>query len=273
MLTGDIMRSLWPNGDAAISGLIEGMVAAAPIVFPKYGLISDMQVAHAMAQFSEECGAGHEVVENLDGYTASRLMEVWPGRFNATLAASCAGNGHKIADVVYNGRMGNRPGTDDGWNFRGRGGSQVTGRDGHGKLGQKVGLDLLNSPDQINTPQHFLECAVADFVLCGCLPFATSDDVSGVTYHLNGGYIGLSDRSVWLAKWKAALGVGGADSHGTLWVQHALNVLGASPSLKEDGSYGPTTAAAVRAFQQAHGLAADGKMGPPTIAAIQTALG
>src|SRR6185312_7682873 len=98
------------------------------------------------------------------------------------------------------------------------------------------------------------------------------DDVNGVTLHLNGGFIGLQERKQWLAKWKAALNLGGAATHGTLWAQQSLNKLGAEPSLSEDGEYGPRTQAAVLTFQQTHGLAADGKIGPDTIAAIEQAL-
>jgi putative chitinase len=273
MLTIDIMRQMWPHGDTKIPGLTDGIAGAAPTVFPKYGLTSDLLVAHAMAQFSHECGAGNEVVENLN-YSAQGLVTTWPSRFNASNAAEFAHDPQKIANVAYNGRLGNHPGTDDGWNFRGRGGSQVTGRDNYDKLGQKVGLDFLNNPDLVNDPQHFLECAVADFVICGCLPFAIQDDVSGVTYHLNGGYIGLSDRTAWLARWKAALSLDGQGSaeHGTAWLQASLNRLGTEPPLIIDGSFGPLTAAAVKAFQQTHGLEADGKLSPETVASIEQAL-
>jgi len=60
-------------------------------------------------------------------------------------------------------------------------------------------IELLSDPD------HALECGVADFVLCGCLPFAERDDVTGVTKHLNGGLIGLAERRQWLAVWKREL--------------------------------------------------------------------
>jgi putative chitinase len=111
-----------------------------------------------------------------------------------------------LADKVYNGRMGNRPGTDDGFNFRGQGFSQTTGRDEYDRLGKMVGLDLVNHPELLLDPAHFLECGVANFVLCGCLPFAKADDVVNVTKHLNGGTTGLADRITWLKRWKAELG-------------------------------------------------------------------
>ena len=214
-----------------------------------------------------------EVVENLN-YSASGLMATWPHRFNAAKAQAFAHDQPKIANEVYNGRMGNRTGTDDGWNFRGRGGSQATGRDSYDKLGTTVGLNLVNEPDLINHPNHFLECAVADFILCGCLPFALHDDVAGVTYHLNGGYIGLSQRTQWLAQWKAVFHLASADPpvHGPAWLQQSLNKLGTEPPLLVDGSCGPLTVSALRAFQRAHSLDPDGKLGPQTEAALAQAL-
>jgi putative chitinase len=101
-----------------VPGLIAGIAASAPAVFPKYGLTNDLLIAHAMAQLSHECGAGTEVVENLN-YSADGLMRTWPPRFNAVKAAAFAHHPQQIANEVYNGRMGNAPGSDDGCNFAG----------------------------------------------------------------------------------------------------------------------------------------------------------
>lgn len=203
---GEALSRLWPNGDAKIPGLRAGIIASAPSVFAKYGITTPLLAAHVMAQISHECGAGHDVVENLN-YTAGRMMQVWPQRFpTMAMAQPYAGNPRALADKVYNGRMGNAAGSDDGWKFRGRGASQTTGREGYARLAKATGLDLVNHPDLVNDPQRFLECGVADFVLCGCLPFAKADDVLNVTRRLNGGTVGLAQRQIWLAKWKAALG-------------------------------------------------------------------
>jgi putative chitinase len=200
------LYNLWPNGDEKIPGLRDGIATSAQAVFQKYRIDSPLLVAHVMAQISHECGAGHDVVENLH-YTAGRMMQVWPSRFPTMASAQpYAGNPRALANKVYNGRMGNALGSDDGWNFRGRGASQTTGREGYARLAKATGLDLLNHPDLVNDPQRFLECGVADFILCGCLPFAKADDVLNVTRRLNGGTVGLAQRRAWLAKWKAALG-------------------------------------------------------------------
>jgi putative chitinase len=200
------LYNLWPNGDERIPGLRDSIAANAEASFSKYGINSPLLIAHVMAQISHECGAGHDVVENLN-YTAGRMMQVWPSRFpTMAMAAPYAGNPRALANKVYNGRMGNAVGSDDGWNFRGRGASQTTGREGYARLAKATGLDLVNHPDLVNDPRRFLECGVADFVLCGCLPFAKADDVLNVTRRLNGGTVGLAQRRMWLAKWKAALG-------------------------------------------------------------------
>jgi putative chitinase len=202
------LYNLWPNGDQKVPGLRDGIANSAQAVFAKYGINTPLLIAHVMAQISHECGAGHDVVENMN-YTAGRMMQVWPSRFpNMASAQPYAGNPRALANKVYNGRMDNASGSEDGWNFRGRGAAQTTGREGYARLAKATGLDLVNHPDLVNDPQRFLECGVADFVLCGCLPFAKADDVLNVTRRLNGGTVGLAQRQTWLAKWKAALGTG-----------------------------------------------------------------
>src|SRR5215510_12084582 len=114
MLTIVIMQQMWPHGDVTEAGLRQGIVSAASNVFAEYRLDSNLLVAQAMAQFSHECGAGTELVENLN-YSAQGLMNTWPSRFNAQKAAQFAHKPQEIANEVYNGRMGNRPVSNDGW--------------------------------------------------------------------------------------------------------------------------------------------------------------
>jgi peptidoglycan hydrolase-like protein with peptidoglycan-binding domain len=55
-------------------------------------------------------------------------------------------------------------------------------------------------------------------------------------------------------------------------VQHALNVLGTSPPLTDDGVIGPKSVAAIKSFQTAHGLTPDGIAGPKTKTALYLAM-
>jgi peptidoglycan hydrolase-like protein with peptidoglycan-binding domain len=55
-------------------------------------------------------------------------------------------------------------------------------------------------------------------------------------------------------------------------IQHALNLLGANPQLKEDGIIGPKTVAAISAFELLHGMKIDGIASPAVRTALQLAL-
>ena len=264
MLTLSMMQTMWPSGNTRVAGLVEGIAAAAPTVFSKYGLTSDFLIAHAMAQFSHECGAGKDLVENITGYTARRASEVWPGRFSSADDCLVKVGSHvgdpdfaiKLIDQVYGGRNGNRAGTHDGSSFIGRGLAQVTGRSNYERLGDKLGLKLLDNPGLINNPAHALECGVAMFVLCGCLPFAVADNVEMVTRKLNGGTVGLEDRIARVAQWKNA------------FLQAALNKLGAVPVLVTDGVFGKKSIDALMTFQRRQGLELSGRADAKTMAAI-----
>jgi putative chitinase len=101
------------------------------------------------------------------------MMQVFPKRFpDMASTAGFANNERAFGNKVYNGRVGNRVGTDDGFNFRGRGCLQLTGRDSYDALGKSLGLDLVNSPDLVSDPQNVLLIAGSEFVKLGCLPEA-----------------------------------------------------------------------------------------------------
>lgn len=140
------------------------------------------------------------------------MCQVWPSRFpNINAAVPFAHNPRALANKVYGGRMGNAPNSNDGYMNRGRGFSQTTGAEGYAALQaflakHGVVLDLKNHPELVNDPHWFLECGVADFIICGCLPWAQADNIVQVTKHLNGGLTGLADRIAWFRRWKAALG-------------------------------------------------------------------
>lgn len=105
-------------------------------------------LAYILATARHEPGEAMEPnEENLYYSKASRIREVWPSRFPSISAAEpYARNPRGLANKVYNGRMGNRDGSDDGWNFRGRGLAHVTGRDNYGKAARAVGVDLVAEP-------------------------------------------------------------------------------------------------------------------------------
>ena len=285
---GAALTRLWPR---APKPLLDGIIATEAAVFEKYGF-TPLVIAHFMAQISHECGAGRELVENLN-YSPEGIVRTWPSRF-ASLAAAIpfAHKPQLLANKVYNGRMGNTAGSNMGWTFRGRGGCNTTGHDGYYALAQKMAQDLLGNPDLVNQPELFLECAVVDFILCGCVAFASADNIRSVTQHLNGGLTGLAQREVWLKAWKSALlPLHGQEalfpapaprSEGELrFGDSGFEVKGLQGGLKaknypcgaDDGDYLEGTRGAVAKFQLDHGLASTGIADRATREALQTSPG
>jgi len=220
-LTVARLHKMWPNGNQHVPGLLEGMAASEDEVSGRYKITTPLTVALMMGQFSEECGAGLEMVENMN-YTAERLVQVFPTHFTWSMAQRAAQNPRMIADIAYGGRMANAPPpSDDGYNYRGRGLSQVTGKgthtpptplEGYAALNKTLhdngfDIDILAEPDLVCDPKYALMCGVADFVLCGCLPFAEKGDVLNTTKRLNGGINGLAERERWTILWRRELGI------------------------------------------------------------------
>jgi putative chitinase len=183
----------------------------------------------------------------------------------------------------YDGRadLGNtQPG--DGARFRGRGLIQITGRANYTSMGTRLGLDLVNDPDQAADPAISLRIACEFWKSRNLNGFADQDDELAVTWLVNGGFNGLTDRCAALARAKAALGITDAapvaprptlqlNSRGAsvAGLQYRLHQAGTLPAASaNDGDFGPNTATAVRAFQGQNGLAATGVVAQDTWAAL-----
>jgi putative chitinase len=99
---------------------------------------SAQSVAAFLANVGVESNGFRTLAENLN-YSAVRLAQVWPQRYAVNphvsnlipndTATRIANNPQAIANNVYANRMGNGPeASGDGWNFRGMGPIQLTGR-------------------------------------------------------------------------------------------------------------------------------------------------
>jgi len=154
------LRKLWPK---AADSVIADTAARSAAVFKKYDLSTPLRVAHFMAQISHESSGGTITEESLNYTTAARIAAVWPSRFTQESAQAFTRKPRELANKVYNGRMGNRPGTDDGWNYRGRGFLQLTGRESYQRVGKMMGLDLENNPGLVNAyDQRLAAAAIRD---------------------------------------------------------------------------------------------------------------
>ena len=97
--------------------------------------------------------------ENMS-YSASRIREVWPSRFPTVADAKpYERQPVKLANKVYNGRLGNREGSNDGWDFRGGGLDQLTGRVNYRKR------NIEQDPDAILKPEVAARSIIAGMTL------------------------------------------------------------------------------------------------------------
>jgi putative chitinase len=199
-----VIRDLWTH---CPRDLMNGIQKNAEIDLTEMNINTPLRMAHFLAQISHESDGGVITHESLYYTHAARIAAVWPSRFTVESAQAYVMNEKKLASRVYNGRMGNIPGTDDGYNFRGRGLLQITGRDSYSRAGKALGYDLENDPDLAIAPGNALRIAAWEFKSLGCLPYCDDDNILMVTKRVNGGTNGLSSRREWYSRIAPRIGV------------------------------------------------------------------
>ena len=207
-LTADqLQRAAGISDDAARLWLAPVNLAGAAC-----NLTTAVRWAMWIAQCGHESASFTRLQESLN-YTPEGLMATWPKRYTLELARAHGRSGTKpadqkaIANHVYGGRLGNRPGTDDGWAFIGRGVLQITGRDNYKACGDHLGVDLLRDPAMLANDRRMAAESTAWYWDVRHLNDAADiGDVEGATRVINGGTNGLEDRKRRYARALAALG-------------------------------------------------------------------
>ena len=283
MLTEAMIRRLAPRGhDDYIRALVEG----GPI-FEEYGITTPKRMTAFLATAMHETGRLTVKRENMR-YTAANLMKVFGKRYkgNPALAAAHAGNPKLIANYNYGFRMGNEDNglnDDDGFNFRGGGYFQTTGKENYARMGKLAGVDLVANPALIDDPRVSLEAACAEarqfqaYADRGEAGFrAYSNGVNRGNPNSASAPIGWDDRLNEYRRVAAVLDVPPVDDDTTELGDSGALIEGYQKRLAElrypvgtiDGIFGSRMRAAVLAFQAENGLATDGSIGPMTRAAL-----
>lgn len=185
------------------SKLSPSLMGELPMIADKFGINTPLRLAHFLAQCSHESDTFRITSENMN-YSAKRLMVVFPKYFpTEALAKQYERQPQKIGNKVYANRMGNKDeASGDGYNYRGRGYLQITGKDNYKDFSDFVGEDCVANPDLVAT-KYPLTSAAYFFKRNKLLPICdkgdTVDVVTMVSKRVNGGTIGLPDR---IAKFK-----------------------------------------------------------------------
>ena len=174
-------------------------------VFVKYDIGTPKRQAAFIGQCAVESANFTRLQENLK-YSAQRLTQVWPSRFPSIEAATpYANNPEKLANFVYAGRMGNLQ-DGDGWQIHGRGLIQLTGRENYENCGNGIGVDLINDPDLLLTPQYAALSAGWFWGKRGLNALADTQEYGTMTRRINGGTTALEERIAKITKALQVLG-------------------------------------------------------------------
>lgn len=177
----------------------------------KWDINSRRRMAGFIAQMSYESARFTKFTENLD-YSVDGLARTWPTRFAVDPRASVkvanfvaqhlgrtksrAADQRGIANFVYGSRGGNTNGTNDGWDYRGRGPKQITFLDNYKACGIALGLDLVKYPDLLLEAEHGADAAAWYWSTHGCNILIDRCDYIGVTRAINGGLNGFEDGNL-----------------------------------------------------------------------------
>lgn len=274
MITAERIKRFAPSARADLVQAIVANWSAAVAA----GLATPRRVQQFFANIATETGGLRKVEESLNYTTAAQLRKTWPTRFKSDAAAApYLRQPKKLAIAVYGGRMGNAaaPSTD-GWDFRGGGMLQTTGREGYRAMG------FESNPAALRNPTTAFLTAVREWKARGCNALADKGDTAGVRRKINGGTNGLDETRTWLAKAeKVFTAVSAAPSSGpkpaATPVMTKYEILALQQQLQDalytevgfiDGKFGTRTKAALFAFQTDNGLPATGEMNAETRAFI-----
>lgn len=204
LITAEDIRKVAPFAkEALVQELIDSREELAA-----HGINTRLRMAHFLAQVMTETGGLKRLDENMN-YSFETLMRVFS---RATVseedARRIAGKPVEVANWVYGARLGNRGrDTMDGWNYRGSGYIQLTGRDNFLRRGAEIGLDIAADPDLAREPDVGLTAALAFWSRNDINRAADAHDRLKVRVLVNGRAAhGFAQSKIWFNKvWIGAL--------------------------------------------------------------------
>tara|TARA_B110000503_G_scaffold128155_1_gene198754 strand:+ start:1608 stop:2225 length:618 start_codon:yes stop_codon:yes gene_type:complete len=166
-------------------------------LFPKYDIDTPHRVAGFLAQTAHESNSFKALSENLN-YGAKALDSLFSKYFAKAGRSSkdYERKPEKIANVIYSNRMGNGDeDSGDGWKYRGGGILQLTGCDNYTKFGETIDMTPEEATEYVRTKKGAIESACWFWKTNNINKYCDANDILGMTKRINGGTIGLEDRT------------------------------------------------------------------------------
>jgi len=165
-------------------------------ILPDYEIDTPQRVAAFLAQCSHESGGFRALKENLN-YRPETLVKLWPSHFpNMEVANQYAHNQEKIANRAYANRMGNGDeSSGDGFRYCGRGLIQLTGKDNYQAFADSIQTPVEEVPEFLGTFEGAIQSACWFWENGNLNQWADAGDILTLTKRINGGTIGLDDRT------------------------------------------------------------------------------
>ncbi len=161
MITNQILKLICPFASQVN---IQKYVGYLNQYMPQYGIDTLLRKRHFIAQVAHESSSFNYVKELASG-------EAYESRKDL-------GNIH----------------TGDGVKYKGRGLIQITGRNNYQKLTIDCGVDFINNPSTLESPEFATKSACWFWQTNSLNPISDTDNIKAVTKRINGGYNGLEDR-------------------------------------------------------------------------------
>lgn len=124
--------------------------------FEQFEINTVDRISAFLGQVLVESSSFSRLEESLFYTKAERLKQVFRKYFSTLEQANqYLRNPEKLANYVYANRIGNgNEATGDGWNFRGRGLIQTTGRGNYSVLAKATNIDCLENPSILLNPKY-----------------------------------------------------------------------------------------------------------------------
>ncbi|MGX5723335.1 glycoside hydrolase family 19 protein, partial [Shinella zoogloeoides] len=168
-----------------------------------YGVNNQKRISEFLANVCHETGGFNRLSENLN-YSVEGLMKTF-GRHRISAAdvnklgrsGKRAADQKAIANKIYGGdwgrtNLGNTQ-PNDGWDYRGSGPGQVTGRANFAKVEKESGIPVVANPDLLRQADAGMKAALILWRKWGLNEMADNGQTTAIRKRWNGGSLGLTE--------------------------------------------------------------------------------